>query len=197
MMAHSFQWIQATIGIFIGLSVARLITSAANMFIARKSVTMDWVPFGWALTIFFLLLQFAWSFIELDTVIHTWTFGHFVMLLAYVLSLFSAAALILPNIESQAGKSLTEWFALNGRWALSFVVLYAILLYPLRWYLMSLAAESNQAAGILEALDPGSLTLIIVTLVAMFTKSRRVLASVTILDLILTFALLVDGVIDV
>ena len=195
-MAHSFQWIKATIGIFISLSVARLITSAANMFIARKSVAMDWVPFGWTLTIFFLLLQFAWSFIELDTVIDTWTFNHFVMLLAYVLSLFSAAALILPNIESQAGKSLRDWFALNGRWALSFVVLYALLLYPLRWYLVSLDADSNQAAGILEVIDPGSLILITVTLVAMLTKSRRVLASATILDLALTLALLVEGVID-
>ena len=195
-MTHSFQWIQATIGIFIGLSVARLITSAANMFIARKAVAMDWIPFGWALTIFFLLLQFAWSFIELDAVIKTWNFGHFVMLLVYVLSLFSAAALILPNIESQAGKSLRDWFALNGRWALSFVVLYALLLYPLRWYLISLDAEPNQATGILEVLDPGSLALVIVTLVAMLTKSRRVLASATILDLVLTLALLVEGVID-
>ena len=57
-MGHSFQWIQASLGILVALGMTRLILSVLHLHIARHSVRLDWIPFVWALNIFFLLLQF-------------------------------------------------------------------------------------------------------------------------------------------
>lgn len=67
MITHAFDWVQTSVGIFVGLSIARLVTSAVNMHIARKNVAMDWIPFVWAVTIFVLLIQFSWTFCRTRT----------------------------------------------------------------------------------------------------------------------------------
>ena len=186
MITHAFDWVQTSVGIFVGLSIARLVTSAVNMHIARKNVAMDWIPFVWAVTIFVLLIQFSWTFAELEPMIEVWTFGLFLNFLAFPLVLFAAAALILPNIESQAGKSLTAFFRENGRWSVLFWAFYALLLYPLNWFVSGLTPIENP--------NPAALMLITLALTAFFTSSRRILAIVTVLDLLLTLGLLVEGV---
>lgn len=185
-MVHSFQWIQGALGIIVALGMTRLIISAIHMHVARHVVRPDWIPFAWAATIFFLLLQFSWVFVALEPLVKTWTFGLFLMLLGFVLTLFVASALVLPNTEAQAGASLQEWFERDGRYALLFLAGYALLAYPFNWYLGGIGAESN----------PASAMFIIMSLVAFFTKSRKLLASITVLNLLLTIAIMAQMVAD-
>ena len=155
--------------------MSRIIISATHMWIARRQVKLDWVPFVWALSIFFLLLQFSWVFVGLEGMVERWSFGLFLLLLCFVLTLFVAAALILPNSDGQAGSDLREWHAHTGRWALPFLALYAFLAYPFNWFMGQQPPTENPASAVLIAL----------TLTAFFTRSRKVLATVTVIDCLL------------
>lgn len=50
-MEHSFQWIQASLGIIVALGITRLIISVVHLYIGRRSIQLDWIPFAWALAI--------------------------------------------------------------------------------------------------------------------------------------------------
>ena len=181
---HSFQWIQAALGIIVGLGMTRVIISVVQICVARRQVKLDWVPFIWALNIFFLLLQFSWNFVELDSLISRWNFGLFLLLMSFVITLFIAAALILPLSEAQAGSDLSSWFRSDGRWALPFLAFYAFLAYPFNWYLAALTPGSNPASAI----------LIVMAMTAFYTTSRKVLTTVTVLNLLLTLAIVAEMV---
>lgn len=172
---EAFGWIQTSLSIIVALSVTRLMVSASHMFIARKQVKSDWIPYAWALCIFFLALQFSWTFLSLGKTSTSWTFGVFLSLLLMVLPLFFASALILPNTESQAGTDLEVWFQKNGRMSLLCFAFYSLAVYPFNRYFFDLSPLDRPHAGIAAVL----------ALVGFFTKSRRVLSIVTILELIL------------
>lgn len=173
-MGHSFQWIQGALGIITGLAMTRIAVSVSHMFIGRKQVRLDWIPFAWAASIFFLLLQFSWSFVALDGRVERWSFAIFLSLLCFVLTLFVAAALVLPNSESQAGGDLRDWHRAHGRWAMLFVAVYVLLAYPFNWYFLRSSPLEN----------PASLIIASLALTAFVTVSRRVLATVTALQLL-------------
>ena len=107
---HSFQWVQGALGIIVGLGMTRIIVSIVNCIIGRTQIKLDWVPFAWAGTIFILLLQFSWGLVEIEKVVPVWTFAIFICLLIFLLNLFLAGAMILPNSESQAGGDLRVWY---------------------------------------------------------------------------------------
>lgn len=182
---HSFQWIQGALGIIVALGMTRVIISIVQVCTMRRQVKLDWIPFAWALNIFFLLLQFSWNFVELEAVVVQWNFGIFLLLLGFVITLFIAAALILPVSESQAGSDLAIWFKNDGRWAMPFLSLYAFLAYPFNWYLAELPPSSNPASAI----------LIVMAMTAFFTNSRKVLVAVTALNFLLTLAIVFQMVV--
>lgn len=169
---HSFDWVESALGVIVALSMTRIVTSTAHMFIARHKVQLDWIPFAWAVVIFFLLLQFSWNFVHLEAQVKYWSFSMFFLLLVFVFNLLIAAALILPNTASDAGVDLRAWYDLNGRWAMPFVALYALLTDPFYWYFLRLSPLQNPAAMI----------FIVLSTVAFFAKSRVALVSATVLS---------------
>ena len=183
---HSFGWIQGALGIIVALGMTRVIVSVVNLHFSRNKLSLDWVPFVWALNIFFLLLQFSWVFVGLEPIVQRWTFGSFLLLLGFVLTLFIAAALVLPANESHVGDSLRTWFEKDGRYCLLFLAAYAMLAYFFNWYFGGEPPEKN----------PASALIIIMSLTSFFTKSRKVLATMTILSLLLTIAIVAEMVIS-
>lgn len=170
---QSFSWIQTSLSLIVALSITRLMVSASVIYIAREKLKGDWIPCAWAVCIFFLALQFSWVFISLGKLPINWSFGIFLCLLGMVLPLFFASALILPNTEYQAGDDLHSWFAKNGRIALLCFAFYCLAVYPFNWYFFDLAMLDRPHAGIAAGL----------ALIGFFTHSRRVLATVTALEL--------------
>ena len=178
-MHHPFEWVQAAVNIIVALGLTRLVTAFVNLHSIRRSVRLDWIPVAWAANIFFLLLQFSWVFYTLREIVQQWTFGLFLGVLAFVMILFAAAALVLPTTERQAGDDLEEWFREHGRWALPFLVLYAVLSYIFNWYFGGSGPESNPASAI---------TIILAT-TTFLVRSRRIQVATTILSLMLTVAI--------
>ena len=181
---HSFQWIQGALGIIVALGMTRLIVAVVNMHFARNKARLDWIPLAWALNIFFLLLQFSWVFVALEPVVEKWTFGVFLLLLGFVLTLFIAAALVLPTSEAQIGENLQTWFRTDGRYSLLFLSAYALFAYAFNWYFGGLTPESNPASGL----------LIVMSLTSFFSRSRKVLATMAASCLLLTVAIVVQMV---
>lgn len=177
---HSFQWVQGALGIITGLGMTRLAVSTVNCVIARTQVKLDWIPFAWAGCIFILLLQFSWNLVALEAVIPAWRFSTFLSLLLFIFNLFLAAALILPNSESQAGSDLTSWYHSHGRWAMPFVFAYALLAYPFNWFFMHDSPLNNPASAIISS----------IAVIALLTKRRSVLVATTLIMVLVSSAIL-------
>ena len=168
---HSFDWVESALGMIVALGMTRMIASIVQIFVSRRQMRLDWIPLAWAVAIFFLMLQFSWNFVQLGDHVKVWNFFMFIILLGFVFTLFIAAVLILPSSESQADGDLSAWFALNGRWAMPFISLYAILSDPFYWYFLRTSPIGQ----------PASIVAMIIPTVAFFAKSRTALSIVTIL----------------
>ena len=181
---HSFQWVQGALGIITGLGMTRIAVSAVNCVIARTHVKLDWIPFAWAICIFILLLQFSWNLVALEAIVPVWKFSTFLSLLLFILNLFLAAALILPNSESQAGSDLESWYQSHGRWAMPFVIAYVMLAYPFNWIFMHDSPLNN----------PASIVIAAIALVSLYTKSRMILVTATVAMVLVSAGILAQMV---
>lgn len=130
----TFHWITATIGMVMALGMTRLLASGVTLFRSRKRVAMDWVAIVWALSIFYSMLNFSWDLRHPSGVVAEWSFVRCLILLGFALTLFVAAALILPQEELPAGSSLRDEFAQDGRWALIFIAAYDLLCIAFNWF---------------------------------------------------------------
>lgn len=154
----------------LSLGVARLLTSAVAQFHARRHRTLDWLPVAWAAVIFCQQIDFWWSLEELATLVNRWTAGSFLILVGLVLTLFMAAALILPTSASGEIDKLRTYFEQDGRWALPFLAGFnalALAADRLLWgeAMLSMASLLNGAAVVLPVIG--------------FLGSRRVQAGAT------------------
>lgn len=181
-MQHSFEWVQAALGIIVALGLTRIVTSIVQLHALRRTTRLDWVPLSWAITIFFLLLQFSWVFVSLRDTVERWTFGLFLCLLGFVLMLFTAAALVLPTSQMQAGDSLRTWFRSDGRWALPFLALYSLFAYAFNWYFTHDGPASN----------PASALMLVLATTAFFATSRRLQAATAALAFLLTVGIVIE-----
>lgn len=120
---QNFQWVTSTIVMVLSLGMTRMLGSAVSLFRARRHSRMDWVPFVWALCIFFSLLDFSWVLTPLGKAGGDWTFTRFLWLFVLSLLLFLAAALVLPA-DLEKGESLRQSFERDGRWALAVFAVY-------------------------------------------------------------------------
>lgn len=122
--------------------------------------------------IFSIMLIFSKN-VLLESLVGRCNFGLFILLIGFVITLFIAAALILPTSEAQAASDLSAWFRTDGRWAIPFLAFYAFLAYPFNWYLAQLSPSANPASALL---------IIMMMMTAVDTSSRKALVSVTVLN---------------
>jgi hypothetical protein len=131
---ESFHWVTGTLGMVLALGMTRLLATAVALYRARSRAQLDWVPFVWAICIFYSLLEFSWTLQELGTLVEKWTFPLFLTLFGLALILFVAAALVFPHTELQAGESLRTSFERDGRLGLAFLAGYEALTTAANWY---------------------------------------------------------------
>ncbi len=120
-----FRFIAVSFSIVLGLAVARTLTSLVDVFLARFDAKVRWIPVCWAVLVFVLQLQFWWAILELEEFVHPWTRGEFLAVAAIPVSVFVAAALILPSSGSKP-TDLMDWFDTHGRWGLVALSIYAV-----------------------------------------------------------------------
>ncbi|HYQ55197.1 MAG TPA: hypothetical protein VES70_32715 [Pseudomonas sp.] len=132
---NNYSWIAATVGMILALGMTRVVNSSVAMFRSRHRATLHWVPFVWTLCIFYFMLDISWDLHNLSDTMQTWDFPRALILLGFVLVLFLAGALVLPQQELPEGAKLKDEFTRDGRWTLVFVMTFNLLCIPYNWLL--------------------------------------------------------------
>lgn len=163
---ESFRWISVAFSMILGLGVTRVLSGSILVFRSRHRAELDWVPFAWAMAIFVLQLQFWWAMIELAEVERRWSRLDFLNVIAIPLSLYAAAALVLPHQELEAGERLRDGFERDGRLGLMCLAGYAVFAFIADRRLFGVSNPSSIDGFLaLELLLP---------LAAVVSRSRRV-----------------------
>jgi hypothetical protein len=174
----AYHAVSVTLGLVIGLGVARLLSSSVNVFKSRDTAQVDWIPLAWAGCVFLWQLQFWWAIVELPSLVDTWTILEFGLLLGMTLLLYVAAALILPTTDTIHSDSLTAMFQRDGRWALVMLSLYFVLAVVVNWYLFRVPPF-----GYPEALN---ILLAVLPLVYLRQRTRRGQVVATVLYVVIS-----------
>ena len=169
----AYHAVSVTLGLVIGLGVARLLSSSVNVFKSRDTAQVDWIPLAWAACVFLWQLQFWWAIVELPGLVSTWTLLEFGLLLGMTLLLYVAAALILPTTDTIHSDSLTAMFQRDGRWALVMLSSYFVLAIVVNGYMFRVPPF-----GYPEAVN---ILLVVLPLVYLRQRTRRGQAVATVL----------------
>ncbi|MFM1919579.1 MAG: hypothetical protein RLZZ303_1213 [Candidatus Hydrogenedentota bacterium] len=163
---NPFHSISVTLGLVIGLGVARILSAFVSVFRSRTQASIDWIPLVWAACIFLWQIQFWWAIIELPSHLSTWTLTEFFLLLSMTLLLYVSAALVLPATDIIHGRTLADTFQRDGKWALLFLSAYFGQAIIVNWYLFDAPPfEYPAALNILLVINP---------LVFLYASSRRI-----------------------
>jgi len=120
---EAFHWIVVPISTVLGLSVARILTGYVNAFKARATTAFYWLPFVLAGAILGVGLQFWWAMFELSAQ-SNWSLPAFTLLLAMIMTLFTAAALVTP---AEGDRDMRVAFRRDGHWALVALAVFHLL----------------------------------------------------------------------
>ncbi len=170
----TFRWMSSVFSMILGLGVARILASAVAVLRARRRASLDWLPLAWAGFIFVQQLTLWWSLEDLANLSSHWTYFQFLILVALVLTLFVAAASVLPPSEIAKDESLRLFFEQDGRFgliALAAFNLTALAINHIFW------SSTSTSAG-----DGLNLLLTVLPLLGFF-GTRRVQVAVTLLYL--------------
>ena len=110
-----FNWLVATVGMVLALGITRLLANGVVLFRSRRRATLDWLPIVWSLCILYSMLEFSFVLHRMTGLVQVKTFAGCVVVFAFAVILFVAAALVLPTQELPEGGSLRGEFAEEGR----------------------------------------------------------------------------------
>lgn len=166
---QTLQWISVIMALILGLGITRLLTALVAIFKSRRRIAADWIPLAWAAALFLTQLQFWWALGDLAAIKTAFPFLHFIGLVVLPLTLFIAAALLLPLGEEPA--SLRAYFENDGKWALLSLSAFFAGALITNWQLFH--ATPFALWGLIDV------ALILLPLAVAFTRSRRVQAVIT------------------
>ncbi|HFX0834607.1 TPA: hypothetical protein ACIDYY_004784 [Pseudomonas aeruginosa] len=170
---ENFHILATVLSMILGLSITRVLLCAMTVFRIRRTAQPDWVALAWALVLFLFQLQFWWALNDLPTLKNAFSFIEFLLLVCLSLSLFSAAALILPSRSEDEADGLQVYFEQDGRFTLLAICIYL----GLGSTTNILFASPFQLWGALD------LVMFTVSLAAFFSRSRRFYAPLTLVYL--------------
>lgn len=124
---NGFRLVSIILSMLLGLGVTQLLSNLVTLFLSRRKVKIRVVPLLWVVSTLVLQLQFWWAVNELEALIQKWSFRMFIVALLLPLSLFLAAAVVLPKKEIDEESDLAELFERDGRWGLVGLAAYGVL----------------------------------------------------------------------
>lgn len=166
----SFPIIATILSMVLGLSVTRLLLGLVTVFRIRKTAPLDWVPLIWALVLFETQLEYWWAINQLPTIKPTFTFQEFIFLVMLTLTLFVAAALLLPSRSEDEKVGLRDYFERDGRYALLSYSAFLVLGFVVNVVFMKGSAESDWAYT--------DVVMIVLPVAAFVAKSRKIYAAI-------------------
>jgi hypothetical protein len=105
----AFEHLSVLISIVIGMGMAHLLISVQRLVQARARVATYWLPITWTVLIFITLIEWWWaSFSFRDR--SDWNFFYFLFILASPITLYLAAAFVLPWAEEGKSYNLRDHY---------------------------------------------------------------------------------------
>ena len=164
-----FEYLLALVSILIGLAIADLSVSLHRLLRARRAVRWDWIPLATAVLAALSILNFWWSFYQTGR-LEIWThYGSFLVLAAYLISLFLLASAALPDEVPEGGLDLREYYRENHRY---YWCLFAVALVQAT-ATTALDAYGRTTPGRFALAASGNLVMIALCLVLAWGRSRR------------------------
>lgn len=121
-----FEYVSVTISIVLGLALARLLSMASELVVARRSIQFHWIPITWAITLFCLIIIVWWQLFLLTQVLDGWRFWDFTIVVLMTLPIYLASSLILPNAFDDEQTDLLAYFMQHGKWGVGAYVAFLV-----------------------------------------------------------------------
>jgi len=117
-----FEHLSVLISIVLGLGLTQLLTNVHRLVQAGRRVRLYWLTILWTALIFVSQIEWWWASFALrhDTV---WNFFYFLFLLLSPVSLYLAAAFVLPEFESERTYDLRVYYYDNRGWLFAMLAL--------------------------------------------------------------------------
>lgn len=160
-----FRMIATVLSMVLGLGVTRLLLGVVAVFRARQQSPVDWVPVAWAGCLFMEQLQYWWAINFLPTVRSEFSFLDFLFLVLLTMTLFVAAALLLPSRPEDEQAGLRAYFDKDGRYGVLAIAVFSTLALAVNVFFFE--ATPLSAWGALEV------PLIAIPLAAFLARTRR------------------------
>jgi hypothetical protein len=149
-----FEHISVLISIVLGLGLTQLLASLHRLVQARARVRVYWLPLLWAALIFITQVEWWWSSFALRDQTQ-WNFFYFLFVLLSPVTLYLAAAFVLPEIEAEVEYDLRSYYFATRGWFFAFVaagrVLYAIRRGVQAGSFTDVGAVSNAVSAVMVA----------------------------------------------
>lgn len=168
---EDFRIMSTVVAMVLGLGVTRLLLGFVAVFRMRLVMPADWLTLTWAGVVFAEMLEFWWAINQLPLLRDDFGFVDFAFLVGLTLSLFLAAALILPSRAEDETGTLRAFFERDGRYALAALTGFHVLAFAAN----VLYFDASPFAG-WAALD---VPIVLVPALVFLVRSRRVRAWLT------------------
>ena len=112
-----FEHLTVLVPIVIGLGIGHLLTTVHELVHVRARGRVYWLPIVWFGLIFVSLIEWWWAIFSLRTTV-TWHFFYFLCLLMSPVTMYLAAAFVLPD-DSERGNDvidLRRYYNHNNAW---------------------------------------------------------------------------------
>jgi len=169
-----FDFVAVAISIVLGLGITELLSSGVKLFLHRKEIEFDWIPFVWAVTIFITILQYWWVFYFLSDTVEIWTPLYFLFLICVLTCLYVAAALVFPDTAVDKSEGLKIAFESHGKWSVFSLGVYVFLVVFVNMIFYDTPFIPNSLVGIL------TWVLLVLAVIFPFISNRKTQVTITI-----------------
>lgn len=115
-----FEHLSVLISIVLGLGIARLLWSVHRIAQAHERVRLYWLPLLWTVLVFVIQVEWWWASFAFRQQM-SWTFFYFLFVLLSPVTLYLAAAFVLPEIEEGTRYDLERHYFRNRGWFFSLI----------------------------------------------------------------------------
>jgi len=151
-----FEHLQVLISIILGLAITHLLASIHKVVQAGARVRYYWLAVVWTVVLFVAQVEWWWasfSFQERSE----WNFFFFLFVLLSPVTLYLAAAFVLPDVERDTDYDLEQYYYTTGKWFFAMIALSTAFDGIRRGIIAGSFTDFGAASNVVSAVLVGSL----------------------------------------
>ena len=114
-MEESFGYLSVLLAVVLGLAITQVLLGLRGLILTRAKVKLYFPTLIWAGLTLLLAIQAWWANFSMRTQVD-WTFGALLVIILQAISVYMAAALVLPDITGDAVIDLREHYFAHKSW---------------------------------------------------------------------------------